>query len=98
MECYKSEKLLDDREQHSRNECVQINGVQVDKELEKNLGQNKAATKAIEEVLKPLLEANKKSLKMPTEPVQFIKNAHILPIPKQAKDRSYKVPPIIVRF
>ena len=59
---------LDDREQHSRNECVQINGVQVDKDLEKNLGQNQAAIKAIEEVLKPLLEANKKSLKMPTEP------------------------------
>ena len=102
MESYKSEiKLLkiklDDREQHSRNECVRINGVQVDKDLEKSLGHNQAAMKAVEEVLKPLLEANKNRLKMPTEPGQFIKNAHILPIPKD-KNGSYKVPPIIVRF
>ena len=32
-----------------------------------------------------LLDANNDKLKMPTGPGQFIKNAHILPIPKHAK-------------
>ncbi len=89
---------LDDKEQHNRNECVRINGIQIDKEDEKALGHNQAAIKAVEEVLKPLLDANKDKLKMPTGPGQFIKNAHILPIPKQAKAGDYKAPPIIVRF
>ena len=35
---------------------------------------------------------------MPTGPGQFIKNAHILPIPKHAKAGDYKAPPILVRF
>ena len=103
MEGQKSEikwlKLkLDDKEQHNRNECVRMNGVEINKDDEKTLGHNQAAIKAVEEVLKPLLDANKDKLKMPTEPGRFIKNAHILPIPKHAKTGSYKVPPIIVRF
>ena len=89
---------LDEKEQHNRNECVRINGIQIDKEDEKALGHNQAAIKAVEEVLKPLLDANKDKLKMPTGPGLFIKNAHILPIPKQAKAGDYKAPPIIVRF
>ena len=95
----KSLKLkLDDKEQHNRSECVRINGIQIDKEDEKALGHNQAAIKAVEEVLKPLLDANNDKLKMPTGPGQFIKNAHILPIPKHAKAGDYKAPPIIVRF
>jgi len=89
---------LDDKEQHNRNECVRMIGIQIDKDDEKALGHNQAAIKAVEEVLKPLLDANKDKLKMPTGPGQYIKNAHILPIPKQAKAGDYKSPPIIVRF
>ena len=69
---------LDDKEQDNRNECVRINGLQIDKDDEKALGHNQASIKAVEEVLKPLLDANKDKLKMPTGPGQFIKNAHIL--------------------
>lgn len=89
----------DDLEQHDRNELIYLNGVVVDEDNEKLYGHRQAAMMAVDEVLRPLIDANKNTLKMPTEKWgDYLKNAHCLPIPEKAPAGSYKCKPILARF
>jgi hypothetical protein len=89
---------IDDRHQHSRNECARFNGVHISKELEDAVGHNQAAMITIDQMLRPLLDANKSQLKMNITDHNYLKNAHCLPIPAGAAPGTYKCPPIIARF
>lgn len=90
---------IDDVEQHDRNELIYINGLVVDEAKEKIYGHRQAAMMAVDEAFRPLIEANKGSLQMPTEKWgDYLKNAHCLPIPENAPVGAYKCKPILARF
>lgn len=85
-------------EQHSRNECIRITGLKLDKEKSKS--NHFVKTAAYESVLKPLLNLavtdKGDDLEQVPDLHSLVKNAHILPKPKSADSSSPH--PILLRL
>ena len=92
---------LDYLEQHSRNECVRVQGVSLDAADVKSFGHQTAAAMAVHrKYFSKILQHESVRGKM-CQPVDkwddYIVNAHAVPV-KSADKHGYKTDPLIVRF
>ena len=87
------------QEQRSRDFCLRVKGVSIDKDLEKEHGHIAAAKDAAySKVILPLIKKNP-DLETPSSADDILENAHILPSKGEPGKQGKKLPPIIlVRF